>query len=278
MRMHVFAALVGACLATGPAMAAPTAAGDALSSAAAALVLSLTETEYRHENDNSKGADVERDGGKLDIETDCSGWVSYNLETTLPKPWYASALAYQQTFSGEQGFKHPRANVYQDLLSKPPQGAPFQPVGRLAEAKAGDILAWCLSGYCGGDSPDPQAKDSGHVMIVAGPPIQDDGGWFVLVMDSSEVNHWSIDSLPAAAQAAARSKLPAPLLALTSKQPRLSQDNGTVKTNGVGVGFIRFTTDAGGAITGFQFNQSASVHTTAEKLQFGLGRPAGTVN
>jgi hypothetical protein len=267
----------------------PVAAQDpgpsrALVDQASGLARNLLSTGYRHENDtkqgNSSAASVRKKDGKFIIETDCSGWVSYNLQQReLESPWYKAIQAYQSSMPTEKGAKYPRANVYQAYFASLSESQPFVRVPTLAEVRPGDILAWCLGSHCKNPTSPTKAKDTGHVMIVLSEPLQLDDSHhaFLLVLDSSSVAHWSFEDLPQEVKGVYRD---VGLLYRGFPQVREQpmKGNPPKPTGGVGAGFILFGTDAHGAISSFQFDKGDKVKTTHEGIQFSVGRLVAPAN
>lgn len=234
----------------------------------------LEQTHYKHEKEASGASVLKLPDGKLRIDSDCSGWVSYNLmHSQLDAPWYKAIQDYQPNIPSEKGAPYPRANVYQGYfasLSTAPGTAPFVRVPSLAAVQPGDILSWCLGSHCQKPTSQDKARDTGHVMIVISPPIKnDDTSAFLMVLDSSSVTHWSFDTLPVAVKqthpnlSAQYAQFP---------QVRTQTVNGKLQTSGVGAGFILFQTDPSGAITGFQFDPNGTMHTVQTGIQFAVGR------
>jgi len=271
----LFALSLAAGLATAiPARADLPAPAATFLGNATALAQALAKTLYVHE-DSLQGAVIRPDTvpGKLDIDADCSGWVSHNLER-LPQH-YEAVRRYQPQVAGEAGRPYPRATVYRQYFASLPPGAPFQAVKTLAAAQPGDILSWCLPGHCGVPYSGEPAKDTGHVMVVLSKPIPNDANSaFLMVLDASSVPHYSFATLPEAVKA----KHPE-LNTLYANYPtvrdRTEIDKDTGKTitvtSGVGPGFILFGTKPDGSVGSFQFGPHDPVKS--EGIGFAIGRP-----
>lgn len=266
MTTYLKAALFGAVLGTAalPAMAQTAATMESVASAVAKTV---AQTSYAYVT-STTGADVTQlSNGTIGITTDCSGWVSYNLRgfTTA----YQDVQAYQPQVSGEAGKPFPRADVYRQYFANLPAGAPFTQIQKLSDIQPGDILAWCLPGYCDNGYTGTPATDTGHVMVVMSTPITNDANSaFLMVLDSSTVTHYSFETLPAAVQTANPG-----LAAAFSQYPDVrvqTQSDGKVTTSGVGPGFILFGTNSDGTIASFQFGPGDGVHSA--NILFAVGR------
>ncbi|MBP2231081.1 hypothetical protein J2847_004392 [Azospirillum agricola] len=278
--MMRFAMLAALCVAAGLGLARPALADDATAPAAtlignaAALAQKLAKTQYVHET-SMLGAVIRPYGeGRLDIDADCSGWVSHNLER-LPLH-YEAVRAYQPQVAGEAGRPYPRATVYRQYFANLPAGAPFQEVKTLAAVQPGDILSWCLPGHCGEPYSGKPADDTGHVMVVMSKPIPNGpGGAFLMVLDASSVTHYGFATLPPAVQAAHPE-----LQTLYANYPTVREQSELVDgktrtvTSGVGPGFILFGTNPDGSVGSFQFGPGDSVNS--ENIRFAVGRPLPT--
>jgi len=135
----------------------------------------------------------------------------------------------------ESGHTRPRAQVYYDLLHSlrqtPLPG--WESVQRLADARRGDLLAWKRAALVEGKG------DTGHVVIVAGPPAtESDGTVRVEVYDSSASRH--------------------------------DFDSRAEGTNGVGQGVITFRVDSRGEPIAVRFNAGADF----KKKPIAIGRLA----
>ncbi|WP_163988988.1 hypothetical protein [Pyxidicoccus caerfyrddinensis] len=268
--MALLAPLLGA-LGAAAALAQPPSPGMRLLGDAQALVRELDSTRYLHEGE-ARGADVQVDErGRLSIAADCSGWVSYNLEQ-LPDVRYIQAV---QSFKGrdpqERDVPYPRAHVYWSYFSQLPADAPFQRIVRLADVRPGDIVVWCIGDWCEQPRPEHMRGDTGHILIVAAPPVPlDDSHVFVLALDSSSLRHYGCDAVQASlapdARAAARQQD-----VDCRSYPDLRDD--TRPRGGVGAGYILFGMDASGAPATFQFGPGDSIRPVpGETIRFAIVR------
>jgi hypothetical protein len=183
--------------------------GENIAEAAESLIGDIRETHYQH-----KTYVVPAEGI---YDMDCSGFADYLLKRVAPQQYAQLPI--------ETGHARPRAAVYFDFF----QGLPGNPapgwksINRLADAQRGDIIAWSL------EASTQKPGDTGHVVIVASPPVRANKHEYrVAVYDSSGIHH-DDDSRPKA-------------------------------TNGIGKGVITFKVDERGIPVGFQFNSLAHFH------------------
>jgi len=131
-------------------------------------------TEYRHETaiDENKG----------EYYCDCSGFVGYVLNRTVAKDDPAGPLGNK---------KHrPLAMDYEKAFEASPEKvageARWQKVGRVTDARPGDVIAW--------RHEVPKPGNTGHVVIVDSAPIvEKDGLVRVVVIDSTTLS-WTDES------------------------------------------------------------------------------------
>jgi hypothetical protein len=172
--------------------------GQALLDLASSIVGSLTETHYTHDSYINALQGI--------YDTDCSGFVDYLLRQSAPSQY--------QLVPKEPGFTRPRAYMYGQFFRHLAMGV----------QEPGDILAWDLL-------PIEQYHDTGHCMIVAGPPVPVSASVVSLtVIDSSALRHYS-DSRPRG-------------------------------TSGVGSGAIHFQLSDDGRPLAFQFDAGEEFHQT----------------
>jgi hypothetical protein len=97
---------------------------------------------------------------------DCSGFVDFLLKRIAPEQY-----AYLPI---EPGHTRPRAAVYFELFNGlPPNGGRgWKSINRLVDAQRGDIIAWALT------ASTQKPGDTGHVVIVAAPPLVTNKGKF----------------------------------------------------------------------------------------------------
>jgi hypothetical protein len=183
--------------------------GENIAEAAENLIGDIRETHYQH-----KTCVVPAEGI---YDMDCSGFVDYLLKRVAPQQYANLPI--------ETGHARPRAAMYFDLFHGLPENpAPgWKSIDRLADAQRGDIIAWSL------EAPTQKPGDTGHVVVVASPPVPaNQREYRVEVYDSSGIHH-DDDSRPKA-------------------------------TSGIGKGVITFKVDERGIPVGFQFNSLAHFH------------------
>jgi hypothetical protein len=182
-----------------------------LADAAEQVLKAVRETHYQHRTH------VDTAAGAYDV--DCSGFVDYLLKRVAPAQFAQLPI--------EAGHSRPRAQVYyaflHDLRRAPSPLPGWESVGRLIDARRGDLLAWKRMASI------QREGDTGHVVIVAGPPTtQSDGTFKVEVYDSSGIHH--------------------------------DFDSRTEGTSGVGKGVITFRVDSQGEPIAVRFNSGANFH------------------
>jgi hypothetical protein len=108
---------------------------------------------------------------------DCSAYVGYVLKLCAP-------VHYDTIHNGGAQHGPSAVDFYNRFVSLPSEGAHgWRPVGPIADARRGDIVAWKLDASPGGD-------DTGHVFFVVDKPkLFEDGVIAVRVHDSSDVIH-----------------------------------------------------------------------------------------
>ena len=183
--------------------------GENIAEAAENLIGDLRETRYQHQTYVVPAEGI--------YDMDCSGFVDYLLKRVAPQQYANLPI--------ETGHARPRAAMYFDLFHGLPENpAPgWKSIDRLADAQRGDIIAWSL------EAPTQKPGDTGHVVVVASPPVPaNQREYRVEVYDSSGIHH-DDDSRPKA-------------------------------TSGIGKGVITFKVDERGIPVGFQFNSLAHFH------------------
>jgi hypothetical protein len=183
--------------------------GENIADAAEKLIGDIRETHYQHETHVVQSAGV--------YDMDCSGFVDFLLKRVAPDQYDRLPI--------EPGHARPRAVVYFELLDGlTRQDVPgWQPIRQLADAKRGDLIAWAL------EASTQKPGDTGHVVIVAAPPVlAAPGEYRVEVYDSSGIRH--------------------------------DDDSRPKGTSGIGKGVIIFRVDQQGMPVGFQFNSHAHFH------------------
>jgi len=152
---------------------------------------------YHHTHDQASEQVQINDGKTCDSVNDCSGYVSYILESVAPSHYRAA-----EAFSGRRA--HPHADTYAkffDSLSTDTPTHGWLKVSSAADLVRGDIVAW--------ENPSVEEGlkhiNTGHVMIVVDPPKRVErtrvGNAMisyvpVYVIDSSSVDHFPPESLP----------------------------------------------------------------------------------
>lgn len=135
--------------------------------------------------------------GRLEADTDCSGFVSYVI-SAFPRQYEAIRILQPER-------KYPQAKIYMQFFSELKADTPdrgWLKVNKVADLRCGDFIAWKKP-----TPPDGAKKGSntGHVAIVIGRqgPIEEsllDGKNIrfqsVNVIDSSSVKHFHPEQLP----------------------------------------------------------------------------------
>jgi hypothetical protein len=140
--------------------------GNALHDEAARELAAVKSTTYSHRVRVDEAAGV--------FEYDCSGFVDYAIGNTTPD-------AFRQL-----GRRRPAARTYVDLLTAIPRGQSrgrWLHVDQPSALREGDVVAWLAVS----SKPDAWGiVNTGHVMIVDGPPRErSPGEWVVPIVDSS---------------------------------------------------------------------------------------------
>ncbi|MBE7158471.1 MAG: hypothetical protein INR62_08580, partial [Rhodospirillales bacterium] len=111
------------------------------------------------------------------VYTDCSGWVSFALDSVAPLHQAVAATARTQPKFNHDRYHEAtrhgwsRAFVLADLFKTADGSNGFIAVSSFADLQAGDIIAYAHGQYA--DPADNKGKgggDTGHTMIVAGAP------------------------------------------------------------------------------------------------------------
>lgn len=133
------------------------------------IVSAAKESHYQH------ATHVDEATGVYDV--DCSGLLCYVLKTVLPKHY--SAIAISRTH------RRPLALQFYNTFTSDDNNIAryWQTIHRLRDAKPGDILVWRKAEQLPG-------KDTGHVMIIDEPPVEDGNDVYrVTIIDSTENPH-----------------------------------------------------------------------------------------
>ncbi len=153
-------------------------------------------SHYQHIHENAE-QQAQKINGQYQVVTDCSGFVSYVINSVAPKH-YASIHQIS-------GRSYPHAKTYAQFFSELPENKSMNgwlKINSVGELKRGDIVAW--------EKPDSSRsetrhKGSGHVMIVIDKPEKPVYENFkgrtikyveIYVLDSSSVEHFPPQSLP----------------------------------------------------------------------------------
>lgn len=155
--------------------------------------------------------------------TDCSGWLSFVLNTVSPlheavlqsqRRWDANNRAYSEGFALRESRRPwPRAFVVTQYLRRDhAKVTGFEPVGNFEDLQPGDIGAYAMGRYAKpSDESRPTPRDTGHVFVVVGPPsvvdpdtkgydgrgtLQEEAAKVIAVpvVDSSSTVHFDPDS------------------------------------------------------------------------------------
>jgi hypothetical protein len=183
--------------------------GDNIADAAEKLLDDVRETHYQHKTYVLQSAGI--------YDMDCSGFVDFLLKRVAPQQYVHLPI--------ESGHARPRAAMYFDLFSGLSSNSVpgWKPIERLADAQRGDIIAWALA------ASTQKEGDTGHVVIVAAPPVlAKTGEYRVAVYDSTGIHH--------------------------------DDDSRPKETSGIGKGVITFRVDDRGVPVAFQFNSHAHFH------------------
>jgi hypothetical protein len=170
----------------------------------------MKSTSYVHKTS------VDETAGRFDF--DCSGFISYALA-------HSSRASYREL----RGLaKHrPLAKDYVAVASNP-ESKRFAALKAVADLQRGDLVAWLKPA-------DVTSRNTGHVMMVAGPPHERSAGeWEIPIIDSTAAPHGKSDA---------------------RKQKH---------TNGLGEGVIVVAVDQHGAPTGYKWStwSKSKLHST----------------
>jgi len=148
--------------------------------------------EHLHE----KAYDLVKEAGDTyKITTDCSGFVSYIIESIAPK--------HYESVSQMSHRSYPHASTYAAFFQQLPNDAPLDGWLKISDYKnlqPGDIIAWHTI-----NEPGTKSHNGGHVMIVARRPNQPANENFhgqniryteIYVIDSSSIEHFPPQTLP----------------------------------------------------------------------------------
>jgi hypothetical protein len=148
-----------------------------LADAAAETLGSVKETHYQHKTHVDKAAGV--------FDLDCSGFADYLLKRIAPDQYSQLPI--------EAGHTRPRAEVYYEFfagLAQTPKPG-WEIVQHFADLRQGDIIAWKK------EAAAQESGDTGHVMIIAEPPVPTGKDSYRLtVYDSTKSPHDSDTRAP----------------------------------------------------------------------------------
>jgi hypothetical protein len=203
-------------------MPPPNPLPDQLASQAEYILDNLQQTNYQFLEEIDF---VEDEFGEIVADTfacDCNSFVGFILGGALGTVGQGLAPAHYAIIAAlgkemEPAQPRPRAFVYYQFFASltPESPGGWHQIKLLQDARAGDIMAWEQPGFQAGDN-------TGHVFLVAAPPIPDDQGIFsVQVYDSAQFPHFD--------------------------------DTRGEGESGVGSGVIKFTVDASGGPASFLF-------------------------
>ena len=185
------------------------------------ILKSIKVTEYKH------ATNIDEDKGVY--YCDCSGFVGYVLKQTVAKDDPQGPLS--------NGTKRPTAMEFEKTFAAAPvkaeDGASWQKVERLADARPGDVIAW--------RHEVPKPGNTGHVVIVGErPTVDDDGLVRVVVIDSTT-------------------------------KPQVD-DTRAARTSGIGRGTMWFKVDAEGRATAY-LRGSKRAEPKSEAISIGRALP-----
>ena len=180
-----------------------------LADAAEGDLKSVKETHYQNKSHVDKTAGV--------FDLDCSGFVDYLLKQVAPDQYKQLPI--------EPGHTRPRAEAYYEffisLAQRPTSG--WEVVRRFSDLRRGDVIAWKKV------IAAQETGDTGHVMIVAGPPTrQNNGSYRLTVYDSTKSPH--------------------------------DNDTRTPGTDGIGKGDLFFYVNPQDGPVAFQFSSQRKIH------------------
>ena len=167
---------------------------------------------------------------------DCIGFASWAMRQATPNAWQAfhQATGVRTGAAGHVG-------TWATFLSGTP-GPSWQILPTVAQLRGGDLMVIPGEVVIGGKvqygSAEGAVQYSGHVVIIAGPPLPlSDGSYAVFVYDSTALpGHGAYDS--------------------RYTDPRALALAGTTRASGTGYGTMRLTVDSAGAPTGVYWSAS----------------------
>lgn len=274
-------------LGAGPAHAQASNTAANVYNHAGIVINNLGQTYYSYETSGGyPNVTYDQTTGKYNVDTDCSGWISYLLGGSAPTNYsgfYSFFVNYMGTFKQNNpgytsGDKYPQAFVFaagfKQLQTQPTAIPGFTAVTDLRTIQKGDIIAWCGSTFCNGKA---SSGDTGHVMLAVGPAQ-------AVTVDCATVtsaNSQMCGSIIPTALGADKQSLPGAVYAVevadesclshypppaglvstgwkssrTFNSPACTASSGNSKDlgGGVGTGFIYFTVNSSGVPLQHQF-------------------------
>ncbi|MFT3694073.1 MAG: hypothetical protein QM831_13095 [Kofleriaceae bacterium] len=109
------------------------------------------------------------------FDYDCSGFVGYALARSAPEAWGPIVAMHRR----------PLAKHFEAFFTAP-QG-PWTRVTDPSAIVAGDVIAWL-------EPPEKHSRNTGHIVIVAGPPHARGDELVIPVIDSSHSGHGHADA------------------------------------------------------------------------------------
>jgi hypothetical protein len=143
----------------------------ALAAEAARIVTDARETTYSHK--------TVVDEAELRFDVDCSAFVGYVLRRVAPEARHELSVAT---------VKRPLAKHFTTFIDGLPAGGAghWQHVADARELRDGDVVAWIRPA-------DSKNTNTGHTMLVAGPPVVHGTDVVVPIFDSTEMRHGATD-------------------------------------------------------------------------------------
>lgn len=205
-----------------------TLSGD-IATLAESIVNTLTQTDYQHVDKIDPSVGI--------YDCDCNGFAAHVLQKTAPEQYASIPKEPQQP--------RPRAFEYFNFFATltPDSSGGWHRVDKLEDADRGDILAW--------RSPSVErGEDTGHVVILAAPPLRDPSGSFFVVhlYDSAAKAHFDDSRMP--------NGKPSP-----------------TGTTGVGSGLINMLVDGEGRPIAYLFAPPADAEYSYRPIAIGRAEP-----
>jgi hypothetical protein len=191
--------------------------GTRLAGEAEQVLANNRHTHYQHT------IHIDETTGTYDLE--CSGFVTYLLDNVAPRHLAAISKRPNETRLHAAAY----AAFLADLATTAVSG--WHAVGPYPDIARGDLIAWAL---------DPPNRDTGHIFVVADPPVQVDESTIAITgLDASDIAHYADSRVSAA----------------------------TGYRSGAGTGTFHLRVDTTGTPTGFQFGQGANAPQSRRSSQ-----------